>query len=253
MTSDPFESPLDLIEHARDHISDLETRWSDYQQSKPWVIEERPHGQGRILVGKITSPLPRKISRTAYDVSNSLRSALDQATHASVFTLTGKDRSHGTGFPFGDTPEEAERALTRSKTYLAPEIQRLCLAARPYKQGTHQLWYLNKLRNRGSHRTLVTAGMDHKALKVETCTVAGYGCEFYPNIPLESGARVILWISPFSTYEFRGDLVLELYSGTIEGVVGPPAIPFFRQTADVIEGVVRSIKAETLRLLGERG
>lgn len=249
MSSDnPFESPFELIAHARDRTDDLSSAWEAFTGRRPWTIEVTQLGPDDLHVGRLSEELPRQLSRIAFDIGNALRAALDQATHASVLSITGKDYGSGTSFPFGDSEKELRDNLNRKRSRLHSDVLSVCINARPWKNGTQQLWYLNKLRNRGSHRMLVTANVTPDGITngqlTPLCTM-----ELFPPVAVPQGEIALFRTPRGGQVYFTGDLALKFLSGVVDGVAGPPAIPFFRQSADVIEGIVRTIEAETARVV----
>src|SRR4051794_34789381 len=81
-----FKSPWGLIEHADNHLSRLKDSLKQWDAQQPFeqCVEYDPESGMNIYKLRLKNELPGDIPLIAYDIANSLRSALDHAVYASA-------------------------------------------------------------------------------------------------------------------------------------------------------------------------
>lgn len=121
--TDPFESAFFLIEWAKGGVRDLASEIRIYMASKPHQLsaEFDPEKRVKELKLRLTKPIPNSIRGMASDVIKNVRDALDQATAAASYVVTGK-RSRRTHFPFGNSADDLENSLSRRKVSQCKDI-----------------------------------------------------------------------------------------------------------------------------------
>jgi hypothetical protein len=137
MADDPFDSPREVLNNARDHINDLEARIKTFFDRRPYarvVDYDRDTGQDVHKV-RLTARLPSKAAAVAKDAFSNLRDTLDHAVYASAVAIRPGTNPNRTGFPFAYDAAGVHDKLNRELVDVPPAIRTLVEGLRPYKAG----------------------------------------------------------------------------------------------------------------------
>lgn len=98
--NDPFESPLALMEEAKEGIEQFQQTMEDYGQANRFeIVFVQEPGSPKMRVNLRLEPFPRKLQRKAYRIVADSRHALDQACYCATLHLEGKVAGKKTYFP----------------------------------------------------------------------------------------------------------------------------------------------------------
>lgn len=146
------------LQRARDHITDVDARISEYFSTDFYKIAVEPEeGDDRFAVVMQSLHEPeRSLNALIGDAVGNLRSVLDYAVVAIVAPITGEFA--GIGCPFADDRAGFEGQVTKAwlrhasqpiRDYFIDHVQ-------AYKGGKGEaFWAANKLRNIDKHRLLI--------------------------------------------------------------------------------------------------
>jgi hypothetical protein len=153
-----FTGPKLKIERARQHINDLQVRFTAFSSSDYYSfgVEKDVNSGKRFLKFEVTKPLPSDVAPIIGDALHNLKSALDLAINDVVFLKLGRYDAH-TRFPFRETRNELEAAIkgaliTQASKTIADLIVNVVKA---YKGGNDALWTLHELNILDKHRLLL--------------------------------------------------------------------------------------------------
>jgi hypothetical protein len=152
-TTNPFDSPRQVIDRARDHLREFHKRGKEYFDSEPYkqVLTTDPKtGQQRSEL-RIVRNLPPSIATVGKDCLTNLRDALDQAVVASAKAV-GVKSLRSIYFPFCGSNADFQRELAAKCKNVPPEIVGLISKFQPYKGGDDTLWHLSKLSAVSKHQ-----------------------------------------------------------------------------------------------------
>lgn len=241
-----FESPRLLLDRAASHIDALRLRIDDLRQTPNWSVMT-PDGDGGFFISSNVA-IPGDMKLIAFDIVNSLRSALDHAVFAATLGITGEERGN-TKFPIGDTAKEARDNAKRGRVSVPPALLEFLLAFEVHRDGNAIVWALNKLRNTKSHRVLVSfaSTIDFVGMSVSEGTEASYEWDEATGRFKMRFERQPAFGPPIALQTFR----LQVLIGTGK-FAGEQALTVFNSMASEVERIVSAIEAETARLIIER-
>jgi hypothetical protein len=247
-----FHSPRLLLADGRDEIHRLNMAVRDFLDRTAHFHAPRFDLEKRVYVHKVQfeEALPPYFAVSVRKIASPLRSALDHAVNASKASL-GSAKLNA-AFPFGDTPAEFERDVTRKCCGVAPGVISIVRDFKPHKGGNNDLWALNKLRNVKEHRLLVAPALaggmrflfkisGKKVFVLDTGRAIG-AC--WDNL------NKTLTFQTLPTFEhIEKQLVFFLTFGDVEGIAGEHLIPKLQAFAAAVENCIDRIEEGTGRLL----
>lgn len=257
MTNSFFQSPRQLVHHARDEISDASKLIEDFvgQQRASRVTYQDHLAREDVHRVKLEGPeLPLKVANLVKDAAANLRDALDHAVYAAAVYLNGGKPRH-TGFPFalddtGVAGELASKRLADNPQEMRPYL----LGLQPYKGGNDLLWSLNQLRNPSTHRFIVPVGtaLMSQSLGIGSASIttmkAGYS-QWYPDVKEIEFLR-LGWGSKI---DYQVQISVAVLFEEIEAVKGKPVIDMLQMMAKAVSSVVDGLESEAIRIREARG
>ncbi len=254
MNNDPFDSPKLLLNHAREHIENLNARGQAFVESKPYaeVCELDGDTEEYVYSIRLTTPAPAAFALVAADALNNLKSVLDQTVCGSVILLDPKRSLGGVCFPFGNSADHFKAAQREGCKKVAPEIVTVISGFHPYKGGNDPLWLMNSLSKMNRHRILqpvIFAGENRIA--VNTMVITGPAKIMAP-VWDRSKNELIFARTGQPNLKYDLQFSLHIAFGDVDIVAGQPAIPILRGFADIVERIVAAIEGETRRVLAAR-
>jgi hypothetical protein len=251
MTPDPFENLRLLLARAREHIDDLNAKGSAFAETKPYAIVTELESETGEYVYKVrcTAAAPPSFVMVAADALNNLKSTLDQTVCASALMLRPGGSLGGICFPFGDTEDHFHAAERIGCKKIAPEIKSIIRGFKPYKGGNDPLWVMNSLSKANRHRMLqlvVLAAAN--AIGVNYMVLKGPAKIMSPIWDTSKHEMIFARTSePNLQYDLQ--FVFHIVFGDVDVVRNQPAVPILRDFAQIVEGVLVAIEAETRRIL----
>src|SRR5712664_2235925 len=154
-----FKGPRSKIERAKQHISDLHARISDFQASDfyGFVADKHPKTGDDIFHFKETKALPKEdLALITGDALHNLKGALDIAVNEVIFSRLGRYDDFAR-FPFRKTRDELVTAIKGGLIYQASKAvaDLIVDSVKPYKGGNDALWSLHELNILDKHRLLL--------------------------------------------------------------------------------------------------
>jgi hypothetical protein len=250
--TDPFESSKFSISWAKDHIAELKREVDLFLSDKhacSYVTEPDIDGVYNLLKFRFTQPIPRAVRGHASDAAINIRNALDQANgsvHA-LCNLPTLDRF----FPITRKKEKFPSILKGRCGELPQEIQDVISATEPYSGGNHLLWALNCLSGTHKHSIL-------KPIVAANTLVAasGWGKDVQilhePEWSSDKSEAVLMRIpiELFTNPKFNVNYHAAIFIAfdEIEFITGCEVIATLDEMADMVDGIVMALKAESQRL-----
>jgi hypothetical protein len=248
---DPFRSPKALVNQAREHRAEFNTRCKAFIDKKPYTqfVEPEPDSDFCLIKVRLTEDFPDAIVAVAADAFNNLRSALDQTVCAALNVLRPNISLANVYFPFGKSAVDLEHAIAKGCAKLPPEIAAVIRSFNPHEGGDAVFWSLNAL-SKAKHRTLFALGPDIDAVEINLLEVfLDDGAE--PFHPYWDTTKNELVISRARKGRVPGyDLYTSFFVafGEVEKVKEFPVLPVLDYLTHVVERVIVGIEAETARL-----
>lgn len=246
--SNALDSPRGTIEHAKEHIAELESLVRVFLESHPYKIIREMYrgdpGHGHFCL-RFSKPLPRRLRCIAGDAANNLRAALDQLGYAAA-RADGKngDDAH---FPFGDDSVSKRYADGKGRSIDIPKpIFDLMRTFKPYKGGNETLWRLNELANTMKHEVLLEATILATSLEIES-----------PGARLSVGTRnstddkiILAYIYPgndYTNHKFKVAPTIR-FSDIGDATFNVSAVAFLHECSRVVEGILVRVEREARRI-----
>ena len=252
----PFDSPNQLIRHARDEVSNATDIIAAFIRAQQYtkVIYVDPKTGEQIFRIKVTGPeLPAKLSNIVKDAGGNLRDALDHATYSSAVILVGGEPAD-TGFPFAkDAAGVAGELASKRLSGNPPEIRPILAGFKPYEGGNDTLWALNQIRNPNTHRFIVPIGAAQTmgGLSIASGRING-GQIGYSHWDATTKEIEYMRLSRDSQVNHQVNAAINIVFEGIKTVAGKSLIPTLNLMADEAERVVRDIEIATGKILATR-
>lgn len=256
--SDPFDSPKQLIAHARDEIEEaakLIAEFSQQQQGKNVVYSDPETGQQMFRI-KITGPdLSPKVALCVKDAAANLRDALDHAVFSATVAINGGGEPTKTGFPFAEDMAGVQGRLNgRKLADNAPEIRPVLASFNPYEGGNDILWAMNKIRNPNTHRFVVPVGSAVAAMgmRINHGKLNGPSKIGYSHWDPVRKEVEYMSIGPGSHVDYRVNLAMAIVFKGVPVVEGKDVISTLHEMTSETARVVDVIEAETHNIISGR-
>jgi hypothetical protein len=249
--SEPFRSPRPLINRAREHRAEFNTRGKAFIDGKPYAqfVEPEPDTDFSLVKVRLTEDFPDAIVAVAADAFNNLRSALDQTVCAAISVLCLGTSLSNAYFPFGKTAVDLEHSINKGCAKLPPEIVAIVRSFNPHEGGDAVFWALNAL-SKAKHRALFALGPDVDAVEINLLEVLSDDGSLAFR-PFWDATKNELVISRAHNGRVPGyDLYTSFFIafGEVEKVQGFPVVPVLDYLTHVVERVLVAIEEETARL-----
>lgn len=251
-----FDSPKELVGHAREHIDRLEGAINAFFDRKPYakVMDFDRETRQQIFKLRITAKLPSRVRLIFKDATSNLRDALDHAVYASAISL-GIDDPEKTGFPFANDAAHLQGELGTWKFSDVPhDIHPILMSFNPYPGGNDLLVGLNRMRNPNTHRAIVPVAFADlgNSIGPAVMTVSGGGQFGYSRWDATKNEVEYMRMGLGSTFKGHVEFAFDVSFGDIEIVGGKPVIGTLREVEAEVSRVVLDLEAETARILRER-
>ena len=248
---DPFRSSLSSIEYAKGRITEFEVQLRAFFDTNPYVALVEPNADRTkdLYKIKLVKPIPFVLPHIAFNIINTLRSALDHAGYACAIGSGIPDNGRiKAAFPFRDDPREFNGARTGTSKHIPKEIFNLMLSFKPYKGGDDLLWALNKLCNTNKHEALVPHVLTLGNMHVKKLTFSGPGALAIPR--WDSRKHEMVWLT--TPHGSAADMNVD-FTGfiTFKDIKGMPVVPAdvaMGKFASITDTIIAAIRAEYLRL-----
>jgi hypothetical protein len=254
MPENPFDGAFLLLDRAREHREELNTRAERFFNENPCVhFTEKDLDTGHFLrKAKLKTPLPSSFWPIAADAFNNLRSALDQAVSASVTRLNPTAALNGVGFYFGRSQTHFENTLNRAPKAIDPYVFDVMRFFRPYNGGNDRLAILNVLANSNKHRSLISLGASVDTVEVALLELPGRGPILRPHWDPAKNELVITRTA--QNHEPRYDLNVAFFIafGQVERLEGTAVIPMIDYLGALCGAFCTGLESDTARMLAER-
>jgi hypothetical protein len=258
-----FNSPRALLHRSQDHLRELDYRFHVFLAREPYdrIIKPDPETGDHLHTIFFALAIPDAVTVVAYDVVNTLRSALDHAVYASDVAFGSKGDPGNIKFPFGDNAEQvrqdAEGKNRRGKDrpcHSEPAMREFLIGLGAHgDEGRHKrLWALNKLRNKKNHRALIQFGVSVAEITVANARIHGGTGGMRLRQQWNDSRNEFLYMitradALVSDYLVNCSIFMEI--GETEFLAGMPAVDTFREISGEVTDVIGEIEAETERLL----
>ena len=244
----PFDSSWRKVARAKKHIADLEGEVSTFVDSDPYLIleEHDPNVPGQKTCKlKPAKILPVSIADIAADAIHNLRDSLDAAGYSIAVTV-GVIRPKHTAFPFGCSAIDFRRNMKGRSKDIPVDVRNFIETFQPYRGGNDFLWALNDLCNTIKHGTgLVAVGFG------SVLGEFGISKGKIIDIPLHTwnSAKQEIVLGTFSA-DAKYDMELSPYIAFDEPSIiqGQPLVGTLNVFVDTVEGILRDLRSECLRL-----
>jgi hypothetical protein len=254
-----FSGPKAVLRWAKEEIANFELAEKAFFDENKGDKFSELNAASRIVTFGVAFPdhVSDEVTRSCYRAISDLRNALDQAVFSASCILKPEGKIDKTAFPFADTQKELREALrTAHKGMRYPGVP---VTLHP-KLITFQPWWTAARDGTGNDllRALNSVANPNKHL-VLVQVDAGEANSFFGL------AGHIVWIGN----ESRGDGKIELCKAIVgkpikldmdfhpkfcfrnAGILtGKPILPALNEMAAMVEGIIESIEAETIRLKG---
>ncbi len=246
-TPDPLESPKYLTVWANQQIDDFERQIAGFLPTCRYSVvveEDIETGENVVKARFANQVLPVHLQGLAFNIANTLRSALDQT----MFVLLGTGKY--IYFPFGDTEIDFRNAINGWCKGLPKEIISLLYTFKAYKGGNNLLWSLNKMSNSNKHATVCTiisgvSGIDYSHMRLYQ------GARFRPKWDhTKNEMELVRFISKEDGWYFQSYLnFTPLVSiDNIDFLRGKPSVAVFRQFVGMVERIIMTLERESRRI-----
>lgn len=251
--ADPFDSPWQVLNRARHHINDLDTRIKAFFDRQPYtnVIEHDSDTRENVYKIRLTAKIPGSLAAVAKDAFSNLRDCLDHTVYASAASVHPERGNGRTAFPFAYDAAGVHDKLNRELTDVPPDIRSLLEGFRPYKGGNEVLWSLNQTRNTKTHRMLVPLGAASigNSINFTNAVINGSAKIGYNRWDPEKNEVEFLRMGAGSQFQCEANVSFEVLLGDVEGLGGKPAVATLNALSREVEGILMAIEAETARIL----
>ena len=240
MANPTFKDARLKIERANQHITELNSLLKSFVDSDFYrlSVEKDADTGDHVLQFAVTKPVPEGFSAIIGDALHNLRTVLD---YVAVDIVTAGGGSTGyTSFPFRETREEVENAISGGQMKLAgADIVSLILdVVQPYNKGGNEaLWVLHKLDIGDKHLNL-TPTITVAALTDLTGSAGGMqftGCTFGVG---EGGKLNVLGMTEEFTFEGQGKPAFAILFGEGQPFGGKAIVPTLHQLSQLVSRTV---------------
>jgi hypothetical protein len=251
LRSNPFDDPKELIDHARDHIDDLDCRIRAFVEGEPYAVQvELDPNSGQEVHRLRIDRLPRKLATVAKDVLTNLRDTLDHAVRASAACVHPGRKTYRARFPFSIDANGVHQNLNRQFIDIPPEIRTYLEELRPHRAGDHLLWGLNCTRNVETHEIIVPLAVVDLGNSLRfSGAVAGpaqIGCHHWIQEKQEiEYLRVGQGLQP----HYQLMVAIDIVFGDVEALQGNSVLVALRMMAHEVEGIVLDLERVTGRII----
>jgi hypothetical protein len=246
MNDNPFDSPNLMLNRAREHREELNSRAKRFFDENPCVhFTDRDPDTGHYLrKAKLEVPLPTSLWPIAADAFNNLRSALDQTVSASVRRLDPTASLDGVGFCFGKSEAHFENTIGRAPKVIHPRVFDVMRFFQPYVGGNDRLAVLNILAKANKHRSLIALGASIDTVEVNLLELPGRGPILRPYWDSTKNELVISRTA--ENVEPRYDLNATFYIGLkeVEGFEGAPVIVVIDYLCAVVSSFLTGMESD---------
>jgi hypothetical protein len=246
MNDNPFDSPNLMLNRAREHREELNSRAKRFFDENPCVhFTDRDSDTGHYLrKAKLEASLPSSLWPIAADAFNNLRSALDQAVSASVVRLNPTAALNGVGFCFGKSKTHFENTIARAPKVINPRVFDVMSFFQPYVGGNDRLAVLNVLANANKHRSLISLGASVETVEVALLELPGRGPILRPYWDSTKNELVISRTA--DSREPRYDLNVAFFIALkeVEGFDGYPIIQIIDYLCAVVGAFVTGMESD---------
>jgi hypothetical protein len=249
---DPFESPKELIQGAKEQLAQLELECRSFGDNCPYRILtqiDRKTGENVVTL-RLQNIFPARLRRFASSILKEIRLALDQAMCDAAVEL-GRTDANGVYFPFGKSAADLRESRKAKCRKVDRRIVAFAMKFKPYYGGNPVLWTLANLAT-VSHQRIVGAQAQDKAAfgnAILQCTgPLNLTINLWsdPNQELE-----VARLPPGASITFKSDFVLSLdviFSKAAYAVAGRPLVATLHDMIGIADSIVLGIEAETARL-----
>lgn len=249
---DLFESPRQLISHARDLIASADDMIADYIGKREWtkVVYDDPVTLEKIHCARMAGPdLPPKVANIVKDAAGNLRDVLDHAAYSAAVAIVGGEPLK-TGFPFAKNAAGVSGELNGPRlSGNPPAIHSVLANLKPYEGGNDTLWALNQLRNPSIHRFIVPVGSAAVTgpITIERGVISGGRIGYSTWDPVKSEVEYAR-VGAGSSFSHQVRFSVNITFEKVAVVTGKPVIPMLKLMASEAELCVAAIEAECKRL-----
>jgi hypothetical protein len=259
LPDDPAElvrGPLLKIERAKQHVTDLDGKISEYVAGTPFElrVREREQLRDRLIYIQAEPPIPDEFALILGDAVHNLRTALDHLIFAIVRDEAPQPRQ--VGFPFVEKEESLTSAIATRQVHIAPkEVIAALHALKPYPAGNKYLHAVKSIDERDKHHFILTVGLGIELTFSQLGNLVG--AARLPGL-VPTNARVATvgdFCVQLSAEEAKPDSdrkadfqpPFTIGFGQGETLVGEPVIPALKQMASATEDAVLRLGAAAYR------
>jgi hypothetical protein len=255
---EPFESPKELINGAKERVAELEAVCQAVRETREYdiVTHSDPKTREQVVKIRLRHKFPPKIRRLASSILKELRISLDQAFCDGAVAL-GRKNAKGIYFPFGRSVEDIKDAVRDKCKNVNELLIDYCLSFKPYygADSNGVLWSMNSLAG-STHQSIVGVGLSdmmsfHKA-------IIGHAGSMRLTINKWSDLHNELEVArldPGSLLHVQSDFALQfqiVFSGRAHALSFRPLIESLYLLIHIVERIILGIEAETGRILASR-
>lgn len=247
-----------MCDWARRAVEEFNSRAQSLLESDPYVIiKELNPDNGRVeLKLRLKAPFPKELRGLASDGLKNIRDALDQATAAASFVVSGK-RSRRTHFPFAENADDLENSLSLKRVRHCRDIpEELFPFIRKIKPYPHEddtaLKTLNLVVGDHKHGVSLSLGASANEIQLHKFAINGGGGFTMPPVwRPEKGELIIAWHLPGAKADF--DLYVPVYIGFSSPHLWlTPAGQFLDYIVARVSAIVSGFRGEAERIVAAR-
>jgi hypothetical protein len=255
---EPFESPKDLIDGAKERITELETLVKASSESCDYEIitHTDPKTREKVVKLRLKQRFPPRIRTLASGIIKEMRLALDQAFCEAAVKL-GRSDANGIYFPFGKNIEDLDREVQKKCQGVDERLVRHCLLSKPhFGDGSDGLlWSMSSIAGK-VHRTSIGAGFHDTTSFAEAITYAKGPLQIIINKwnDLHNELEVAR-LPEGSELHIKEDFRLRLqviFAGGTHALSYRPLVETLRKLQRIVSSIVLGIEAETACISRER-
>lgn len=251
--TDPFYTAKLAVTAAKVKIAELEpliesvTKGSNF---KPFTNDDRATGE-RVYKLRIVADIPDEAETLATDIITNLRGGLDKAMNAATKAL-GQSSPKYTNFPHAPDEKQLKGQLASDRGLfrdIPAELHPYIMGLRPYRGGNELLYAFMRRSNPAKHENILTLETRPAGLGISSNGVFNR-LGFVWN---EAKTELECLRTPLG-HPFQGNMQIPFY---ITFSAAPPLgskefIPASNEIAEMVDGIIAGVEAETARLLCER-
>jgi len=255
---EPFESPRELINGAKERLAELELICKAACETREYEIitHNDPKTKEKVVKIRLKDKFPPKIRRLASSIMKELRISLDQAFCEGAVTL-GRKNARDIYFPFGKDLENLKITIEKKFIGVDQELINFCLRFKPYFGGDSDgiLWSMSNMAG-STHQAIVGAGFEDTTSFAESVIKWIGGPKLIINKWNDLHNEVeVARLGPSDELHLKSDFVLRfkiIFSGRAHALSFRPLVPSLHYLVNIVEVIVSGIEAETARILLER-